>query len=230
MLEVASVVRESMKPSHKNLFARRLNLLLDKRGFAPKGEGRQSKLATLIGVSPKGARRWLEGEGLPSPEKLNVLVEKLACNYEWLARGRGEPWEMVEVAPMAANIEWHEIMKFAERARDLTLRGQKGDELKASLVIRDTSMESIIPERKSLHVGDIVTVLFDPTIEHHEGSIVLARPWPNKDDAIIRQYHTGHGKPYLECFNPRWKDPVMELPMNGISLLGVVINVLRPLI
>lgn len=80
---------DDASPTRPKAFAIRLNGELDKRGWPPKGQGRQSKLGTFVGVSAKGARRWLEGEGLPSPDKMDLLVEKLGCSYEYLARGGG---------------------------------------------------------------------------------------------------------------------------------------------
>lgn len=70
-------------------FADRLNQLLDEAGFPEKFDGRQVALAKLFDVSQKGARKWLEGEGLPTLERCIVIAEHFRVNTEWLVSGRG---------------------------------------------------------------------------------------------------------------------------------------------
>lgn len=73
----------------KDAFAKRFNELCDDMGVPPKGENRQTKVGKLFGVSQKGARKWLEGEGFPTYRKLIAIAKWGEVNFEWLATGRG---------------------------------------------------------------------------------------------------------------------------------------------
>jgi phage repressor protein C with HTH and peptisase S24 domain len=71
-------------------FADRLNSSLDAIHFAASGEGRQDALAKYMGVSQKGARKWLVGESYPVEDKRNRLAALCKVRYEWLMTGNGE--------------------------------------------------------------------------------------------------------------------------------------------
>lgn len=78
----------------KQEFSDRLNHVLDLAGIPPKGKGRQGVLSKMFGVSDKGARKWIEGEAIPSvARKLPEIVEKLrsmgvkGVTIEWLLSG-----------------------------------------------------------------------------------------------------------------------------------------------
>lgn len=70
-------------------FARRLNQALDAAGYPPKGAGRQVALAKAMGISQKGVRKWLEGEGFPSTKRIQALAELLGVSFGWLISGKG---------------------------------------------------------------------------------------------------------------------------------------------
>lgn len=70
-------------------FAVRLNELCDDMGVPPKGQARQTLVGKLFGVTQKGARRWLEGEGLPETKKCIQIATWGSVNFEWLMTGRG---------------------------------------------------------------------------------------------------------------------------------------------
>jgi len=74
----------------KRAFAARLNEALDDIRFPAKGAGRQRALGEKMGVSQKGARKWLEGEAIPETSRLMDLAHWLGVNFEWLATERGE--------------------------------------------------------------------------------------------------------------------------------------------
>lgn len=70
-------------------FSKRFNELLDARDFAPKGHGRQVKLAEMFGLTQKGVRKWVEGEGMPKTTQMIRIARDFKCNFEWLALGTG---------------------------------------------------------------------------------------------------------------------------------------------
>lgn len=73
----------------KQTFADRLNEALDEFGVPSKFEGRQVIVGRMFGVTQKGARKWLEGEGLPTLEKSIQIAKHLGVHVEWLLTGRG---------------------------------------------------------------------------------------------------------------------------------------------
>ncbi|HLO65295.1 MAG TPA: hypothetical protein VK165_20220 [Azonexus sp.] len=73
-----------------NGFASRLNDLCDEMGVPPKGRNRQAAMAVLMEVSQKGARKWLEAEGLPTLDKSIQLALWGDVSIEWLLTGRGD--------------------------------------------------------------------------------------------------------------------------------------------
>ncbi len=70
-------------------FSKRLNHALDLNQVPKKGKGRQLILAEMLGVSQKGASKWLEGLSFPSMERLSEISSKLNVNMEWLLTGSG---------------------------------------------------------------------------------------------------------------------------------------------
>lgn len=88
----------------KRAFSERLNEALDDIRFPAKGAGRQSALGERMGVSQKGARKWLEGEAIPATSRIIDLAQWLNVNFEWLAMARGtkKGSPAAEPAPQAA--------------------------------------------------------------------------------------------------------------------------------
>ncbi len=70
-------------------FSKRLNDALDKAGFPPKNKGRIKLLAEMMGLSHRGAGKWLNGETVPPAKKIYFLAEKLNISVEWLCFGKG---------------------------------------------------------------------------------------------------------------------------------------------
>jgi len=72
----------------RQAFSDRLNQVLDDQGYPPKGSGRQNRLAKDWGLSQKGVRKWLEGEGVPETTRLIEMAKRYQVSFEWLATGR----------------------------------------------------------------------------------------------------------------------------------------------
>lgn len=79
-------------PAVKTDFAARLNHLLDEAGIPEKFDGRQVALAKIVGLTQKGVRKWLEGEGMPTLERCIQLANHFGVHTEWLVSGRGEKY------------------------------------------------------------------------------------------------------------------------------------------
>lgn len=72
-----------------NEFAIRLNEVCDDMLVPPKGQARQTQLAKLFGLTQKGVRKWLEGEGYPSIAMGVKIAEWANVSFDWLMTGRG---------------------------------------------------------------------------------------------------------------------------------------------
>lgn len=69
------------------LFAARLNELCVDMHMPERG--RQTQLAAKFGVTPKGARKWLTGAGLPELQVIIAIAKWAQVNFEWMITGRG---------------------------------------------------------------------------------------------------------------------------------------------
>jgi transcriptional regulator with XRE-family HTH domain len=60
--------------------------------------GAQARLAKEVGVTPKAASKWVNGETVPGPLKLMHIANWLNVRREWLQYGEGEMRRMVNQA------------------------------------------------------------------------------------------------------------------------------------
>lgn len=70
-------------------FSDRLNLSLDKLGFPPKHCGRIQRLSEMVGLSHRGAGKWVNGQSSPPLGKFSTLAKQLQVNEHWLLTGEG---------------------------------------------------------------------------------------------------------------------------------------------
>jgi SOS-response transcriptional repressor LexA len=82
-----------MLPMKASSFAERLNLSLDKEGFPPKNRGRIQLLAEMVGLTHRGASKWINGESEPPAKKITSLAKKLNVSEKWLLVGEGSMLE-----------------------------------------------------------------------------------------------------------------------------------------
>ncbi|CAK0741326.1 hypothetical protein CCP4SC76_100008 [Gammaproteobacteria bacterium] len=71
-------------------FSFRLNAALNHCQVPAKGQGRQTFVAKMFDVSQNGARKWLEGEGMPKTERIMQIAQRLGVRAEWLLSGQGD--------------------------------------------------------------------------------------------------------------------------------------------
>jgi len=76
--------------NYRDAFKDRLNELCDDAGVPPKGKNRQAIVGKMFGVSQEAARKWLEGESVPSQERIYEICKKWDVSYEWVMSGRGQ--------------------------------------------------------------------------------------------------------------------------------------------
>lgn len=95
----------------KIAFAARLNELCDDAGILPKGKNRQAIVGKMFGVSQEAARKWLEGESIPSHERMDAMCRKWDVSYEWLATGRSQKRISYGIAANTPEAEAVKIMQ-----------------------------------------------------------------------------------------------------------------------
>ena len=71
----------------KTDFAHRLSRVLAQAGYPHHGQ--QKMLADKLDVTPKAVNYWLNGEKLPTHEKMLAIATLFNVSSEWLATGRG---------------------------------------------------------------------------------------------------------------------------------------------
>lgn len=89
--EVAAVVGTLRRVEVTDLreqFARRMHEVCDELGIPP-GRGRQTTLGKRFGVTPKAARKWLEGLGYPDLDKALRIAQEAGVSALWLLQGVG---------------------------------------------------------------------------------------------------------------------------------------------
>lgn len=72
----------------RQAFARRMHEVCDELGIAP-GRGRQTLLGKRFGVTPKAARKWLEGVGYPDLDMAVRIAQEAGVHVNWLLQGAG---------------------------------------------------------------------------------------------------------------------------------------------
>ncbi len=70
-------------------FSERLKICLDKEGFPPINRGRIQLLAEMVGLTHRGAGKWVSGQSTPPAKKYESLAKKLNVNEKWLRTGEG---------------------------------------------------------------------------------------------------------------------------------------------
>ena len=94
-----------MLRDEKKEFSKRLHIALEssRAGGGRRRPYTQESVGRIFGVSQKGARKWLKGEGLPKMEQCIVIAKKLDVAIEWLMKGEG-PMRMTNPGVKAASM------------------------------------------------------------------------------------------------------------------------------
>lgn len=104
-------------------FAGRLNEVCDDMGLSEKFKGRQIELSKIINtitgekITPNAARKWIEGEGYPSTDKMIHIARWSGVSAEWFLSGAGEK-KPVNVLAGSVNTTLYKIVKEAEGLSD----------------------------------------------------------------------------------------------------------------
>ncbi|MCP0913759.1 MULTISPECIES: LexA family protein [Legionella] len=185
----------------KNNFADRLNLCLDKEGFPPKNKGRIQLLAEMVGLSHRGASKWINGESVPPRKKYTALAKKLNVSEHWLRTGEGSMY----ISRQSANKLHHsyEIEVNIYDVDSFLHNTQVVGTLKCSLPHEGPFFGiSLDSEAMSPRFPKGCLIIFDEC-EAKDGDFVLVRfkEFPNP---IFRQLLIAGGILYLQAHNPKF--------------------------
>lgn len=75
----------------KREFSNRLHELCTDKGVPV--QGRQTAVAKIFKISQEAARKWLEGESIPTFERQDQICKWAEVNYEWIMRGSGKKYK-----------------------------------------------------------------------------------------------------------------------------------------
>lgn len=73
----------------KVAFGRRLSQAFDHMGIPPINFGRLTEVQRIMGVQPRSVKNWLDGEKLPTMERIWELAHLTGVRVEWLLIGEG---------------------------------------------------------------------------------------------------------------------------------------------
>ena len=85
-------------------FADRLAIALSSAGHADKHHGRAVQLASLFGVSKSAVNYWLNGEKLPSVDKIAKLADMCGVSIDWLVTGSESRPQQSEADRILSNL------------------------------------------------------------------------------------------------------------------------------
>jgi len=80
----------------RTAFVARLKKSLSAHGIDQWGAG--ARLAEIAKVTPKASSKWLNGESMPGPAKMQAIANALEVKIEWLQHGAGEDPALSQIA------------------------------------------------------------------------------------------------------------------------------------
>ena len=217
-------------------FSARLRKALDQSGNSERGAG--TRLAKMLGVTPKAASKWLNGEAMPGHAKLIKLAGMLNVREEWLRYGvgpmrRDEPHHgnVSEVQGHYQNalhrypvINWVRAGAWMEavnpydpgceqqfESSDYTAKGHA-----FWLEVEGDSMTA--PAGLSIPQG--MLILVDPEVEAKNGSLVVAQLDDSNEDTFKKLVIDG-GEKYLKPLNPSYP---LKVCGSNCRIVGVAVE------
>lgn len=98
-------------------FVARLKKALSAHGIDQWGAG--ARLAEIAKVTPKASSKWLNGETMPGPAKMNAIANELGVKIEWLQHGAGEDPSFTKLAGASPDATDESSSSAAEIVRDM---------------------------------------------------------------------------------------------------------------
>jgi SOS-response transcriptional repressor LexA len=184
-------------------FADRLNFALDKEGFPPKNRGRIQLLAEMVGLTHRGASKWVNDETRPPAKKYAALAEKLNVREEWLKTGQG-----------SVRAEETELVA-AQRGGSVDVPVYLAEDFYSHTKISTQKVNSHLPRVGNLFGLQLETeamsprfpkgavIIFDDKKESQDGDFVFVE-FDSYPAPIFRQLLVVGSSMYLNAHNPKF--------------------------
>lgn len=193
-------IEQTMKNSS---FADRLNLALDKEGFPPKNRGRIQLLAEMVGLTHRGASKWVNGETCPPAKKYPALAKKLNVREKWLKTGQ-EPMleeastELEKQTGESISVPVYKVEEFFSQTKTPIQTVNCNLPMIGKLFSIQLETEAMSPRFPK---GSII--IFDDKKEATDGDFVLV-DFDNYPAPIFRQLLIIGSSMYLNAHNPKF--------------------------
>jgi SOS-response transcriptional repressor LexA len=203
-------------------FSERLNIALDKEGFPQKNRGRIQLLAEMVGLSHRGASKWVNGETCPPAKKYFDLAKKLNVREEWLRTGQGqmtdEPADAGTFSYPSSSLTsvpvYHTENFFSSDKKpikhvscDLPAKGEL-----FAIMLETEAMSPRFPVKS--------VIIFDTQKKFEDGDFVLVN-FDNYPAPIFRQLLIIGSSMYLNAHNPKFDRLPLSEPH---KILGVMVQ------
>ncbi|OZY32909.1 XRE family transcriptional regulator [Pseudomonas lundensis] len=112
-------------------FASRLKKSVAAKGIDQWGAG--ARLAEVAKVTPKAASKWLNGESIPGPAKMQAIASFLGVRIEWLQHGAGDDPALSQISS-TEQPEAHGKQSAADKLREMLAGKTLGSDKLAKLL------------------------------------------------------------------------------------------------
>ena len=112
-------------------FVARLKKSLSAHGIDQWGAG--ARLAEIAKVTPKASSKWLNGESMPGPAKMQAIARALGVKIEWLQHGAGDDPALSQISS-TEQPEAHGKQSAADKLREMLAGKALGSDKLAKLL------------------------------------------------------------------------------------------------
>ena len=204
-----------------NTFSERLNFCLDQLGFPPKNYGRIQLLADMVGLTHRGAGKWISGQSSPPAGKFPVLAKQLNVNELWLRTGEGaiSSKQSIESEQGLLGVSQNVPMFHPSQ---LLLSEKKAYHILNCILQYTSDFYGVVLTTEAMSprfpLGSIL--IFDAHAIPNDGDFVLVYD-PVFPEPIFRQLIQNMGQQYLYAYNPKFERLILGAAQ---SLLGKLVQ------
>jgi SOS-response transcriptional repressor LexA len=190
-------------------FQERLNICLDKEGFPPKNRGRIQLLAEMVGLTHRGASKWVNGQSAPPAKKFASLATKLKVSELWLRTGEGDMCDDVSANMLKKDQMYSADVPIYCLDDFLSVNKRIQNIIQCTLAYRGNFFGIILDtEAMSPRFPKGSIIIFDQTIAK-DGDFVLVN-YDEFPSPIFRQLLIIGGIHYLNAHNPKFDRLVLK--------------------
>lgn len=202
-------------------FSERLNFCLDQLGFPPKNYGRIQLLADMVGLTHRGAGKWISGQSSPPAGKFPILAKQLKVNELWLRTGEGA------ISPMDSEKEETGLLGVTQSVpiyhpNQLLHNQKQAFHIVECILQYRSDFYGIILNSEAMSprfpLGSML--IFDAKTLPKDGDFILIHD-PSYPEPVFRQLISSVGQEYLYAYNPKFERLRVE---REHSILGKLVQ------